>query len=34
MHKLKFHRRDGGAWYSTRDTKLDRRVIERLAGLR
>jgi hypothetical protein len=34
MHKLKFHRRDGGTWYSTKDTKLDRRVIERLAGLR
>jgi hypothetical protein len=31
MHKLKFHRRDGGVWYSTKDTKLDSRVIARLA---
>jgi hypothetical protein len=32
MHKLKFHRREGGVWYSTRETKLDPRVIARLAG--
>lgn len=33
MHKLKFHRRDGGAWYATKESRLDPRQIARLAGL-
>ena len=33
MHKLKFHRRDGEAWYSTKDTRLNPKVIAQVARL-
>jgi hypothetical protein len=33
MHKLEWQRRDGGTWYAAKQSKLDPRVIARLARI-